>query len=152
VTALKHIVKANVLAMGKIFDVRADAIFIQGESSEHFHPDCPHAIPFAEFHNARRYLPLDLNYSRRVDSDMFAYLMDNGMRWGEYEFFMRVNLKRYRIMGNDYYVTNEHLVSANGHISASNEALLCRDHPAVPRPLQAADRAHGDQHQGRAVR
>src|SRR3712207_7798460 len=76
VTALKHIVKANVLAMGVILDVRADAIFIQSESSEHFHPDCPGAIPFAEFYNARRFLPLDLNYSRRVDSDMFVYLMD----------------------------------------------------------------------------
>jgi hypothetical protein len=82
---------------------------------------------------------------------MFVYLMDNGMSREEYEFLMRVNLKRHCIMGNDYYVTNEHLVSANGHISASDEALLCRDHPAVPRPLQAADRAHGDQHQGRPV-
>ena len=61
VTALKHIVKANVLAMGVILDVRADAIFIQSESSEHFHPDCPGAIPLAEFYNARRFLPLDLN-------------------------------------------------------------------------------------------
>jgi beta-glucosidase/6-phospho-beta-glucosidase/beta-galactosidase len=123
VTALKHIVKANVLAMGVILDVRADAIFIQSESSEHFHPDCPGAIPLAEFYNARRFLPLDLNYSRRVDSDMFIYLMDNGMSREEYEFFMQANLKRHCIMGNDYYVTNEHLVSANGHSSASDEVF-----------------------------
>ncbi len=123
VTALKHIVKANVLAMGVILDVRADAIFIQSESSEHFHPDCPGAIPLAEFYNARRFLPLDLNYSRRVDSDMFVYLMDNGMSRAEYEFFMQANLKRHCIMGNDYYVTNEHLVSANGHTSASDEVF-----------------------------
>jgi len=121
VTALKHIVKANVLAMGAILDIRADAIFIQSESSEHFHPDCPNAIPLAEFHNARRFLPLDLNYGRRADSDMFVYLMDNGMTREEYDFFMQANLKRHCIMGNDYYVTNEHRVAADGSTRASGE-------------------------------
>ena len=33
VTALKHIVKANVLAMQAILEVRPDAIFVQSESS-----------------------------------------------------------------------------------------------------------------------
>jgi beta-glucosidase len=70
VTALKHIVKANVLAMAEILVVRPDAIFIQSESSEHFHPESPAAIRPAEFLNARRFLSLDLNYGRRVDSDM----------------------------------------------------------------------------------
>ena len=37
VTALKHIVKANVLAMRAIVRVRPDAIFVQSESSEYFH-------------------------------------------------------------------------------------------------------------------
>ena len=41
VTALKHIVKANVLAMHAILDVRPDAIFIQSESSEYFHAEDP---------------------------------------------------------------------------------------------------------------
>ena len=44
VTALKHIVKANVLAMSVILDVRPDAIFIQSESSEYFHAEEPNAI------------------------------------------------------------------------------------------------------------
>ena len=39
VTALKHIVKANVLAMHEILKVRPDALFIQSESSEYF--SCP---------------------------------------------------------------------------------------------------------------
>ena len=37
VTALKHLVRANVLAMRAILEVRPDAIFIQSESSEYFH-------------------------------------------------------------------------------------------------------------------
>ena len=76
VTALKHIVKANVLAMLEILKHRADAIFIQSESSEYFHADSPAAIHQAELMNSRRFLSLDLNYGRRVDSDMYEYLMD----------------------------------------------------------------------------
>jgi hypothetical protein len=41
VTALKHIVKANVMAMIEILKRRHDAIFIQSESSEYFHADSP---------------------------------------------------------------------------------------------------------------
>jgi hypothetical protein len=48
VTALKHIVKANVLAMQAILAVRPDAIFIQSESSEFFHPDNPAAVRLAD--------------------------------------------------------------------------------------------------------
>ncbi|MGZ4964417.1 MAG: family 1 glycosylhydrolase, partial [Limisphaerales bacterium] len=62
VTALKHIVKANVLAMKAILGVRPDALFIQSESSEYFHADNPKAIKPAEILNSRRFLSLDLNY------------------------------------------------------------------------------------------
>ena len=48
VTALKNLVKANVLAMTHILDRRPDAIFIQSESSEYFHADSPAAISPAD--------------------------------------------------------------------------------------------------------
>ncbi len=48
VNALKHIVKANVMAMQEILRVRSDALFIQSESSEYFHAENPHAIKPAE--------------------------------------------------------------------------------------------------------
>jgi beta-glucosidase/6-phospho-beta-glucosidase/beta-galactosidase len=121
VTALKHIVRANVLAMQSILHVRPDALFIQSESSEYFHAENPQAIRPAELANARRFLPLDLNYGRRVDSEMYEYLMDNGMTRNEYHFFLRNNLKHHCIMGNDYYATNEHLVCADGSSRASGE-------------------------------
>lgn len=114
VTALKHIVRANVLAMWEIIDVRPDAIFIQSESSEYFHADNPDAIKPAETMNARRFLSLDLNYGKRVDSSMYQYLLDNGMTREEYDFFLTRNLRHHAIMGNDYYVTNEHRVAADG--------------------------------------
>ncbi|SFQ60377.1 family 1 glycosylhydrolase [Hymenobacter arizonensis] len=121
VTALKHIVKANVLAMKAILKVRANAIFIQSESSEYFHAENPAAIGPAEVMNARRFLSLDLNYGRRVNSQMYEYLLDNGMTRDEYHFFLGNNLKQHCIMGNDYYKTNEHRVSPDGSTRAAGE-------------------------------
>lgn len=123
VTALNNIVKANVLAMRVILTVRADAIFIQSESSEYFHAENPAAIRPAELLNSKRFLSLDLNYGRRVDSGMYEYLMDNGMTREEYHFFLDNRLKQHCIMGNDYYKTNEHRVAADGSTCASGEVF-----------------------------
>ena len=123
VTALKHLVKANVLAMHAILKNRPDAIFIQSESSEYFHAATPRAIKPAEIMNARRFLSLDLNYGRRVDSEMYEFLMDNGMTRKEYHFFLHNNLKHHCIMGNDYYATNEHRVAADGSLNPSGEVF-----------------------------
>jgi beta-glucosidase/6-phospho-beta-glucosidase/beta-galactosidase len=123
VTALKHIVKANVLAMIEILKRRPDAIFVQSESSEYFHADSPAAIGPAEFNNARRFLSLDLNYGRRVESEMYEYLLDNGMTRDEYHFFLTHRLKQHCILGNDYYMTNEHRVFADGHTESSGEVF-----------------------------
>jgi beta-glucosidase/6-phospho-beta-glucosidase/beta-galactosidase len=125
VTAIRNIVRANVLAMRAILAVRPDAIFIQSESTEHFHPECPAALPHAEHRNAERFLTLDLNYGRRVDSAMYEYLMDNGMTRADYHFFMREapGLKRHCVMGNDWYITNEHLVNGEGHCRWAGEVF-----------------------------
>ncbi|HUS01320.1 MAG TPA: family 1 glycosylhydrolase [Chitinophagaceae bacterium] len=123
VTALKHVVKANVLAMKAILNVKPNAIFIQSESSEYYHAENPKAIKPAELMNARRFLSLDLNYGRCIESEMYEYLMDNGMSREEYHFFLDNQLKRHCVMGNDYYITNEHRVSANGTTCASGEVF-----------------------------
>jgi beta-glucosidase len=123
VTALKHLVKANILAMQAILEVRPDAIFIQSESSEYFHADSPKSIKPAEILNSKRFLSLDLNYGRRVDSEMYEYLLDNGMTREEYHFFLGHRLTHHCIMGNDYYITNEHRVAADGSTRASGEVF-----------------------------
>jgi beta-glucosidase len=121
VTALKNIVKANVLAMQAIIEVRPDAIFVQSESSEYFHAEDPPAIGPAEILNARRFLSLDLNYGRRIESEMYEFVMDNGLTRDEYHFFLSNRMKHHCIMGNDYYVTNEHRVSADGKTTPAGE-------------------------------
>jgi beta-glucosidase len=123
VTALKHIVKANVRAMEQILTVRPDALFIQSESSEYFHAESPAAIAPAEFMNSRRFLSLDLGFGKRVDSSMYQFLLDNGMTREEYEFFMSKSLRHYCVMGNDYYVTNEHRVKPDGSTGPAGEVF-----------------------------
>jgi beta-glucosidase/6-phospho-beta-glucosidase/beta-galactosidase len=123
VTALKHLVQANVMAMTEILKRRPNAIFIQSESSEYFHADSPAAIHEAELRNRWRFLSLDLNYGNRVNSDMYEYLLENGMSREEYNWFLSHQLRQHCILGNDYYVTNEHRVFADGHTEASGEVF-----------------------------
>jgi beta-glucosidase/6-phospho-beta-glucosidase/beta-galactosidase len=121
VTALKHIVRANIMAMHAILDMRPDAIFIQSESSEQFHPDSPSSIGIAEAFNEQRFLTLDLNYGYDVSARMLEFLLANGMTQEEYDYFRTENLRHYCVMGNDYYMTNEHLVFPDGNTGASGE-------------------------------
>jgi len=121
VTALKNICKANVLAMQAILEVQPQATFIQSESTEYFHAEKPCCRPQAEFLNQKRFLSLDLTYGYPVDVTMYKYLLQNGMTDEEYEWFGKQNVKAKCIMGNDYYVTNEHMVHEDHTTSASGE-------------------------------
>jgi len=121
VTSLKTLCKANVLAMLSILEVRPDATFIQSESSEYFHPDSPESRAKADFYNQKRFLSLDLSYGHPVDVNMYKYLIANGMTDEEYNWFDQQYIKARCIMGNDYYITNEHRVRANGDIIPSGE-------------------------------
>ena len=47
--------------------------------------------------------------------------MDNGMTREEYHFFLNNRLKHHCILGNDYYITNEHRVSADGATRPAGE-------------------------------
>ena len=121
VKALKNLCKANVLAMQAILEVQPDATFVQSESSEYFHAQDPGCRAQADFLNEKRFLSLDLSYGHPVSVTMYRYLLDNGMTAKEYDWFEQNYIKARCIMGNDYYVTNEHLVHADGTTSPAGE-------------------------------
>ncbi|WP_246777273.1 family 1 glycosylhydrolase [Microvirga sp. VF16] len=126
VTALKHLARANLLAEAAILKARGPqgTYFIQSESTEYFHPEKPAADARADFHNQKRFLSLDLCYGVDVRACMYEYLLDNGLTREDYHWFMRAGraVKPFCIMGNDYYITNEHMVPAeDGPIIASGE-------------------------------
>jgi beta-glucosidase/6-phospho-beta-glucosidase/beta-galactosidase len=121
VTALKNLCKANVLAMHAILAEQPNATFIQSESSEYFHAVSPAATPLSRFLNRKRFLSLDLTYGYPINVNMYEYLQENGMTKKEFRWFEENQVKARCIMGNDYYVTNEHLVHPDGMTQASGE-------------------------------
>ena len=121
VTALKHLCKANVMAMHAILSVQPEATFIQSESSEYFHEMDPSSVPLARFLNQKRFLSLDLTYGYPINVTMYEYLLRHGLTKEEYLWFTQNQVKARCIMGNDYYVTNEHLVFPDGMTQASGE-------------------------------
>ncbi|MDB5060753.1 MAG: glycoside hydrolase family 1 [Mucilaginibacter sp.] len=121
VNALKNLCKANVLAMQAILEVQPSAVFIQSESSEYFHPETPDCDPLSSFLNQKRFLPLDLSYGYPLSVVMYEYLLENGMTKQEYRWFENNLIKGSCVMGNDYYITNEHMVHEDGSTSAAGE-------------------------------
>jgi beta-glucosidase/6-phospho-beta-glucosidase/beta-galactosidase len=121
VTALKHLCKANVMAMHAILKVQPNAVFVQSESSEFFHPSKPDAQNLANFLNEKRFLSLDLTYGYPLTANMYEYLLGNGMTREEYHWFEENQVNARCIMGNDYYVTNEHVVFSDGRAEGSGE-------------------------------
>jgi beta-glucosidase/6-phospho-beta-glucosidase/beta-galactosidase len=115
VNNIKHCVKACILAMRTILDLRPDAIFIYSESTEYVHPGSVDMVPHALFMNERRFLSLDLLFGHDVTATMFRYLLNAGMTAEEYVWFRdQKELRHHCIMGTDYYITNEHIIRSNG--------------------------------------
>jgi beta-glucosidase/6-phospho-beta-glucosidase/beta-galactosidase len=54
---------------------------------------------------------------------MYEYLRDNGMSRADYHWFADHHVKARCVMGNDYYVTNEHLVHSDGNTTPSGEVF-----------------------------
>lgn len=123
ITALKHLARANLLAEEAILQAQPWALFIQSESTEYFHPTDPGAADLAEFFNEKRFLSLDLSYGVDVRGCMYEYLGDCGLSRDEYHWFLQhgKGMRPFCIMGNDYYVTNEHTVSESGSVQPSGE-------------------------------
>jgi beta-glucosidase/6-phospho-beta-glucosidase/beta-galactosidase len=121
VTALKNLCKANILAMQGIMKEQPAAVFIQSESAEYFHAENPSCQALAKVLNEKRFLSLDLIYGYPISVPMYEFLLQNGMTKDEYQWFMNNASKVRCIMGNDYYITNEHLVRSDGSTIASGE-------------------------------
>lgn len=88
VTALKHVVAANILASHAIAEVRPDAIIIPSESAEFVHEGRTTASAKTAAFNAHRFMSLDLLYARPFDAETRAFAFDNGLTAAEYAWFM----------------------------------------------------------------
>lgn len=121
VTAVKRLCDANLQAVDAILEVRPDALFILSESSEYTHPAHPNLLEQARLENDIRFLPMDLSFGHHVSIPMYRWLLDNGMTEAEYDAFMSRRRRNCFIMGNDYYITNEHLILQDGSRAPAGE-------------------------------
>ncbi len=114
VTALKHVVAANILAAHSIAEVRPDAIIIPSESAEFVHEARNRQSAATRAFNEHRFLSLDLLYGRSFDAETRAYAFDNGLTTAEYNWFMNSPRAGHQVLGIDYYGRNEHIVTPTG--------------------------------------
>jgi len=123
VTALKHLVAANLLASSAIVSHRHNAMMIQSESAEYTHHVSVSPSHAVKLRNKLVFLPLDLLYSKAPDADVMMYLHDNGMTHDEFMWFMHKHAKGFQIMGNDYYGHNERLLLPDGSWMEGEDVL-----------------------------
>ncbi len=102
------------LAVEAILSERPDAILVQGESIEHFHPAGVRAREIADRENAFKWLPLDLTTGRELAPGMAGFLNRSGVSSNDLSFFREPRAVGQRWLGLDYYPTCEHRVSGNG--------------------------------------
>ncbi len=123
VTALKHLCRANLLAIAAILPERGDALFIQSESAEYFHEGSqePQVVAMADFENQRRFLSFDLLYSHPVRDDVRDYLRRSGLDDAAYGWFMNHGLGERIVTGNDFYRRNEQVVRPGGRIEPTGD-------------------------------
>lgn len=121
VTAMKHLCIANELAEQTILRAQPHATFVQSETTEYYHAEDPGCEDRASFFNELRFLALDLTYGYSINADVYEYLLDHGMTREEYHWFRCNHSKARSIMGNDYYLRNEHLVKHDGTLEQAGE-------------------------------
>jgi beta-glucosidase/6-phospho-beta-glucosidase/beta-galactosidase len=123
VTALKHLVAANLLATAAIVKHVHNAVIVQSESAEYTHHVVASPSHQIKLRNKLIFLSLDLLYSKSPDSDVLLFCQDNGMTREEFLWFMRTAPAGFQIMGNDYYGHNEKLLLPDGSMVYGEDVL-----------------------------
>jgi len=123
ITALKHLVAANLLASAAIARHRPNAVFITSESAEYTHHVSTNPSHDVKLNNKLIFLPMDLLYSKSPDADVLLFAQDNGLTRDEFMWFMRTSPSGFQIMGNDYYGHNEKLLLPDGTLMYGEDVL-----------------------------
>lgn len=123
VRALRNLCMAHELAVEAILTERPDAVIVQGESIEYFHPAGRSAAKEADRLNGIKHLSLDLTLGRELGHGMAAYLNEHGVTSNDLSFFRERRAVGQRWLGTDYYLTCEHRVAANGRCTTARNGM-----------------------------
>lgn len=115
VRAVRNLCMAHELAVEAIEETIPDAIFVQAESIEWFHPASRALASEAARWNGLATLALDLTTGRHLDPGMAGWLHRHGVSSTDLAFFRERRAVGRRWLGTDYYETCEHRVLTGGH-------------------------------------
>jgi beta-glucosidase/6-phospho-beta-glucosidase/beta-galactosidase len=123
VRAAINLADASLAITKAVLKRREDAVFINSESSEFTQPCCPDSAiqRIAMLENERRFLPLDLIYSRQLSDTMKTYLREHEVGDEDLEPFRHNAVPRRSILGLDYYEWNERLIDNEGQVRSLGE-------------------------------
>jgi beta-glucosidase/6-phospho-beta-glucosidase/beta-galactosidase len=119
VRAMRNLCMAHELAVEAILAERPDAIFVQSESLERFHPIGKSSHRATSHLNAIRFLSLDLTLGHELAPGMAAYLNQNGVTSNDLSFFRERRAIGQRWLGLDFYPTCEHRVASTGRCTTA---------------------------------
>src|SRR5215212_4045916 len=123
VMAIRNLCMAHELAVDAILAERPDAIIVQSESLEHFHPAGRNAQALADRENAFKYLSLDLTLGHELAPGMARLLNENGVSSNDLSFFREKRAVGQRWLGVDYYPSCEHRISSTGRQTVSGTPM-----------------------------
>ncbi len=123
VRAMRNMCMAHELAVEAILGERPDAIIVQGESIEHFHPAGRAAQRQADRWNAIKLLSLDLTMGHELAPGMAQYLNEHGVTSNDLSFFRERRAEGQRWLGVDYYPSCEHRISSTGRQTTSGAPM-----------------------------
>ena len=120
--AIRNLCMAHELAVDAILAERPDAIIVQSESIEHFHPAGKAAQGHCARENAFKNLSLDLTLGHELSPGMAGFLNAHGVTSNDLSFFREKRAVGQRWLGTDYYPTCEHRVSSTGRTTTKRSA------------------------------
>jgi beta-glucosidase len=116
VRAMLNVARCAVRASEEIRARRPDAVFLQSDSCEAYHPVHPDAIERARFLNELRFIGFELVYGRRLPDVVRDYVLVNGGPADQLAWFEEHGSDTGCIAGNDYYDVSEKEVLADGSL------------------------------------
>ena len=119
VRALRNLCMGHELAVEAILSERPDAIIVQGESIEHFHPAGREAQHEADRMNGLKYLSVDLTMGHELAPGVARFLHDHGVTSNDLSFFRERRAVGQRWLGVDYYPSCEHRISSTGRCTVN---------------------------------
>ena len=123
VRALLTAARCVVLGRRAVEAVRPDALFLQSDSCEYYHPVHSRGIQRADFLNELRFAAFELFMGRSLPASVADYLLKNGASRDELGWFELHGDDSQLIAGNDYYAACEKEVLPDGSLRESGERL-----------------------------